>query len=104
MHKSSWEKLNGYPENTRLSLHTDALMVVMAYSSGLQERVFRWPIYHQEHVRRYDADKSGEDPSLREAYLTFQEEAQAMLRNKKPVIYNNDKWGLTSHDFEEVSF
>ena len=104
MHRDNWFKLNGYPEKTRLSLHTDALMVVMAFTSGLKEQVLKWPIYHQEHQRRYDADKSGEDQSLRDAYLQFQDDAQRMLKDKKPIIYNNEDWGLRDFQFDELIF
>ena len=100
MHRKHWWALNGYHENANLSLHVDSLMVIQAAMLGLQEKVLAWPIYHQEHERRYDADQH--IPAYREAYFNFQEEAQKMLHQKAPVIYNDDNWGFANFELEET--
>ncbi len=99
MHRDNWNKLKGYNEQSFISLHTDALMVIQAAALGLKETVLPFPIYHQEHERRYDAND--ENPEYRKAYLTFQSEAQKMLAEKKPAVYNNEDWGLNKFDLEE---
>ena len=103
MHRDAWQALKGNPENTYLALHTDALTVVMAASHGLHEKVFSKPIYHQEHSRRFDANEKGNEEN-RSAYLYFQEEAQEMIKNKKPRIYNDDNWGLRNFELSEINF
>ena len=103
MHKKSWLKLKGNPENTFLPLHTDALMVVMAGTSGLKEYIFKYSIYHQEHNRRFDASEK-QNQENRTAYVYFQEEAQKMINNKKAIIYNNDSWGLINFELQEETF
>jgi hypothetical protein len=100
MHKAHWDALMGYKENSYLALHVDALMVVEAAALGLKEVVFKFPIYHQEHERRYDANKENTD--FREAYLMFQEEAQKMIKNKKPIQYNSIEWGFANAQLEEI--
>ncbi len=104
MHRDRWSDLHSYPENTRISLHTDSLFVVAAGVNGLKEKVLRWPIYHQDHGRRYDAQKDALDPVLRQAYLFFQDEAQKMIREKKSKIYNPDNWGLADYKLDEMEF
>ncbi|HXH19651.1 MAG TPA: hypothetical protein VNJ07_11280 [Chitinophagales bacterium] len=104
MHRDHWHHLHGYPENTYIALHTDALFVVAAGISGLKEHVLRWPLFHQDHQRRYDAQKDEFSPVLRQAYLFFQDEAQKMIAEKKTKIYNPDNWGLADFRLEETEF
>jgi hypothetical protein len=40
MHRDGWFKIKGHPENTYLSIHTDAISVAMARYSGLKEKSF----------------------------------------------------------------
>ena len=101
MHQQKWLELMGNPENTFLALHTDALMVVMAATSGLKEFVFAPAIFHQEHTRRFDATEKGNEEN-RKAYLFFQKAAQNMIKQQKPQIYNNKNWGLVNFDLSEV--
>ncbi|MGE0636393.1 MAG: hypothetical protein AB7G44_02840 [Bacteroidia bacterium] len=100
MHRNSWERLRAYNEQSFISLHTDALMVIQAAASGLKEKILAVPIYHQEHTRRYDAND--ENPEYRSAYLSFQEEAQKMLKLKQAFVYNDENWGLNNFELEEI--
>tara|TARA_B110000037_G_scaffold154493_1_gene174313 strand:+ start:950 stop:1954 length:1005 start_codon:yes stop_codon:yes gene_type:complete len=103
MHKDNWFALNAHPENTKLALHTDALMVVMAGTSGLKEKVLKNPIFHQEHTRRFNAEEK-DNTAYRDAYLHFQNEAQVMIKEQKPTIYNDDSWGLINFELPEIEF
>jgi hypothetical protein len=100
MHRNSWFNLKGYNEQSYIALHTDALMVIQAATSGLKEIIIKDPIYHQEHERRYDSNKS--NPEYQNAYLFFQREAQNMLLEKKCKLFNNDDWGLNKFNLEET--
>jgi hypothetical protein len=101
MHRLNWDVLLGYHEKAKLALHIDSLMVVQAASFGLKEVILPFPIYHQEHERRYDA--TTENLKYREAYMDFQNQAQEMLQKKQPKIYNSENWGFSSVSLEEIT-
>lgn len=100
MHNDHWQQLMAYKENAFLALHIDALMIVQAATLGLKERTFSYPIYHQEHTRRYNAEKENKD--FREAYLLFQRDAQRMIKEKKPILFNTKNWGFVNSKLEEI--
>ncbi len=100
MHSNNWHALRGYKENSYLALHVDALMVVQAAILGLKEKVFASPIYHQEHPRRHEVDNKNND--FRNGYLLFQKEAQQMILDKKPFIYNDKNWGFADCNLKEI--
>jgi hypothetical protein len=100
MHNDYWRQLMAYKENSYLALHVDALIVVQAATLGLKEQVFSYPIYHQEHARRYDAEKENQD--FRDAYFIFQSEAQKMIQEKKAIIFNTKNWGFENSKLEEI--
>ena len=102
MHRDHWFRLKGNPENTFMSLHTDALMVIMAATAGLKETILNHPIFHQDHTRRYDASEEA-DSEYRKVYLDFQSQAQQMIAQKEPIIYNNDDWGLSEETLPEIN-
>jgi hypothetical protein len=104
MHRDNWFGLRGNPEKTHAAVHTDALMVIMTAMSGLKEKVLMWPIYHQDHERRYDCENIKEDKFLYDTYHNFQKKAQDMLKAKKPTIDNDENWGWVKHEFKEVEF
>lgn len=99
MHRQSWYALKGYPENTYLAIHTDALMVAMAFFSGLKEQVFFQPVYHQDHERRFVADNT--NPHIHAMFRRFEDEGRQMEKQKAPIIYNTDNWGYPNQQFEE---
>lgn len=99
MHRDAWNTLHGYPENTYLAMHTDAIMVAMAKFSGLMEHVFFYPVYHQDHARRFVADNN--NPDIFAMYRKFEVDAQEMEAQGKPKIYNDEKWGFPDEAFEE---
>ena len=100
MHRQNWAILLGYNEMATIALHIDSLLVVQAATFGLQEVILPFPIYHQEHERRYDANI--ENPKFRAAYLYFQNEAQEMMASKSPKIYNTINWGFSSAELDEI--
>ena len=103
MQSDKWHQLHSYPENTYISTHTDALFTIMAATLGLKEKVLRWPIYHQHHQRRYtwNAIENQQDEVMTKVYRYFEDEAQKMLKNKQPTIYNDKNWGLAQYTFHE---
>jgi hypothetical protein len=103
MHRDNWFKLKSYPENTFVSTHTDALFTVFAYSQ-LKEFIFKDPIFHQEHERRYSSKIIKEDDELVKAYKNFQSISQDILKDKNPEKYfNADDWGLKAFELTEIT-
>lgn len=100
MNRDAWLNLGAYPEQTRLSIHTDALFVIMAAVSGLNEVVFPQPIYHQDHERRYSGERAGKE---KEMFDWFVKEGEWMEENQQVKIYNPDGWGLNSFELPDES-
>ena len=100
MSREAWLSTGGYDQGMPISLHVDALMVVRAAVSGLQETLLDEPVYYQEHERRYDADV--ENPEFRRAYLNFQAEAEKMIRKKSITINNAPDWGREGREQPEL--
>lgn len=101
MSKNSFNQLNGYHEMAQVALHIDSLFVIQAATSGLKEYIFKAPIFHREHERRYSSERKNEIEN--NAYISFQKEAQEMLKTKKNKIYNSESWGLKNIDLHEYN-
>lgn len=102
MHRANWMKLNGYPEVTFVSTHTDALFTIFAFSQ-LKEFVFDKPIFHQEHERRYTSKLIEEDPEISLAYRSFQKISQEILQTRQCDSYlNPNDWGLNERNLKEI--
>jgi hypothetical protein len=99
MHKQNWQLLKGYPQDTYLATHTDALFVAMAYFSGLKEKIFSHPVYHVDHERRFEEYDT--NPHIIAMYRKFEEEGKKMERQGKAIIYNDENWGYSNEAFEE---
>jgi hypothetical protein len=94
MHKDNWLALAGYPEGTYISTHTDALFTIFAFTS-LKESVFKWPVFHQNHERRYTWDAIKNEETFLEAFQNFERIAQDVVSKKISKDYlNNANWGL----------
>ena len=100
MHKSKWQLLKGYNEQTFLPLHVDSLMVVQAAAAGLKEEIFGQPVLHREHERRFTSNTANSDE--RDAYEYFQAEAKLLLHANKNYTYNRDDWGLANFALPEI--
>ncbi len=100
MAKEAWFNLHGHPQNTYLSMHTDAIAVAMAFYSGLKEQVFFPPVYHQDHERRFVADNS--QPDIFAMFRQFEDDSRKMEKDGRPIIYNDENWGFANEPFEEI--
>lgn len=99
MSKKDFFDLNGYFETAPIALHIDSLFVVQAAVKGLKEAMLKFPIYHQDHERRYTSDRKSEIEDT--AYLFFQKESEEMIKSNKTKQYNSDNWGLKSIELHE---
>jgi glycosyltransferase involved in cell wall biosynthesis len=96
-----WAEMNAYPEYTSISTHTDAIFSVLAYER-LTEHVFREPVFHQEHQRRYSWEAIQNDDSFVKAYNYFEKVANSVKKKESTKSYlNNAGWGLVDYQLLE---
>lgn len=99
MTKSNFMKLRGYFEKAPIALHIDALFVVQVATFGLKEKIVDFPIYHQDHERRYTSDRKNDIED--KAYDFFQKESEEMVFTRQSKLYNIDNWGLKGVELYE---
>jgi len=96
--------MNAHPENTLVAAHTDAMFVIMAAAHGLKEYIYKWPLFHQNHDRRYECDGDEVKPSVEIMYKRYVDAGNKMLEQGKPIIANDESWGLKNYDLVEMEF
>jgi hypothetical protein len=101
-HRDNWFSLRGYPETTYMSTHTDSLFLAMLKHNSIRECRLEWPVYHQEHARRYEVDSQSRSSIFRRQYEFLVRETWNMKLRKRPTIYNDETWGLRKHELEEI--
>ena len=69
--------------------------------TNLKEKVLNWPLYHQNHERRYTCDAEIIDPHLEEIYQTYLKNGREMMAERNPKIINDNTWGLSKYKFDE---
>ncbi len=96
MSRRAWHNLRGYPELPS-QRHVDSYLCSMAKSSGLSQVVLRSPlrIYHQDHDTTEMARRPATD------YDTYWGDTERMMKSGKPVILNNEAWGLGNEELAE---
>lgn len=104
MHRDHWFGLRGYPEDTYISTHCDAIFTVMARIAGLQQTILPWPVYHQHHARRYNTDfeESKKNNDIAVMFKRFVNDTREMEHAGKPKIVNPADWGHASCTFAET--
>lgn len=100
MHRDHWNSLYGYPQlvgsDAAGILHIDSIMLYIAMFSGVKQKKLKESqrIYHQEHGReRSRTPYSSEIESAR----------RLLLKEQKPVIFNDEKWGLGEYILAETT-
>jgi hypothetical protein len=98
MHRQHWEELRGYPEivgtDSDGKLHIDAFMLYTVLLHRLKQVKLSKEkrIYHQEHFR----------PNLDNLFSAdIDTTKNKLLKARKPVILNDNNWGLGAHDLPE---
>jgi len=99
MDRDSWFKLKGYLENTWISTHTDSLLVMSANASGVPIEVLEYPVYHQQHQRRFDFGVH--NPDMDRMYQRLLKETEIMLKTGVPLLNDETDWGLKGLKLEE---
>jgi hypothetical protein len=100
MHRDHWQALHGYPEiigsDKNGLFHIDTFMVYEAMFLGLKQVRLsnRLRIYHLEHGRPRVLNLAGQ---------AVEETRSKLLKARKPVIINDNQWGLGNYDLPEQS-
>lgn len=110
--KTDWLALRGYPELAVHALHLDSIFCYMAYYAGINEIVLNDPlrIYHLEHqggsgtdiLKLYKQLAQADIPAL--TYSEVRAWSLAMKRGQRPIVYNDDNWGLGQADLKETIY
>lgn len=112
MAKEHWFQIKGYPELEMYSMHIDSLGCHAAVNAGLEEVVLEDPmrIYHIEHGTGSGWTPEGEAKlfgRMKERGIPVIEFHQLVqwitdMREKGPIEFNNDDWGLAKYDLKET--
>lgn len=105
MHRNHWFTLRGYPEDAYISTHCDAIFTVMAAACGLRQIVLPWPVYHQDHERRYNIDmhrREINNKDISDMHRRLVDDTRQMESSHCPKIINDRDWGNASENFAET--
>jgi hypothetical protein len=110
MAKKHWLALMGYPEWEMYSFHIDSVLCHAAHHMGIRERILMDPmrIYHMDHAAGWTPEN---EPKLNKHLdklsipkmtdREFAEVTKKMRRDRKPILYNNQSWGLSDQFLPE---
>jgi hypothetical protein len=111
MAREDWFRLRGAPELAIFSLHIDSLLCFMTYFADIKEVALKYPIYHIEHTdgwtpevekdrSLYNRLEKAQIPRLTDSQLG--EWISKMHRERKPIVFNDENWGLADEDLRET--
>lgn len=109
MHKSLWEKLEGYEEWPIFSMHIDSMLLFKAASLNIeQSTVNSFFIYHINHSLGSGYSKEGADKMysrLINKKIPFIDDDQIDHYINKTTSYNrNPNWGMNNIKFKELNY
>jgi hypothetical protein len=114
MDREHWVTLLGYPEFEMFSFHLDSLLCYAAHHGGIREKVLKDPmrIYHIEHTAGWTPEIE-RDKSLKRrldssgipqvSNKQLDDWAVQMRRENRPIIFNDETWGLANEDLMETT-
>lgn len=94
MSAERWNAFRGYPA-TGIDRGSDCYTTIMAHIAGLLQVVIPYPIYHIEHDR---AEQLLRPTTVLENIPEF----NRMIETDKPVIMNDENWGLGNIKLKET--
>ncbi|WML35471.1 hypothetical protein [Clostridium sp. OS1-26] len=111
MARKHWFELNGYPELDMYSMHIDSLMQYMSRANGIEEIYLNNPMvtYHMEHTSGFQPENKELESQLNKrkvdslTYLQLITFANNMALNKKPIIFNDENWGLNNVELTNIN-
>ena len=110
MHRQGWSDIKGYLELDLYSLHIDTFALMMALTMDYRQVILDSAActYHIEHESGWGSMNPIEKIKFWEkrpglAHDFIWEAAKFMLYQKKTYYVNDDKWGMPSEKFEEIT-
>ncbi len=114
MHRGMWERIRGYPEMQMYSMHLDSVLCTAAHFAGAREHLWRDPlsVFHIEHGTGSGFTPEGQaalDARLAAAgipqlsHAEFHRWALEMRRTGRPMIFNDEQWGLRHETLTETA-
>lgn len=108
-----WQHLRGYPEWDLFSFHIDSVLLYQAYYHGIHEIDLprKMAVYHIEHGpgSGYSAEAAHmlfrrlEEKGV--PYLEYSDlmrYAEQLHNAEQPIFYNDENWGLSQYNLEEI--
>lgn len=110
MSRRDWDAVRGYAELQLFSMHIDGLLLYQAHYAGIREHFLHDPVYHLEHGSGFKPDvdglkalnerlERGAIPQITNEQ--FMEWAMTMYREKRPILFNDERWGMANEPLEE---
>jgi hypothetical protein len=115
MSKQDWFAIRAYPEWEIFSFHLDSVLLYVAHYAGIEEVVLGDPIrvYHIEHASGW-TPQAERDQSLNKRLAKlkipqlsneqFDAIARLMEQTGKPLLVNQDDWGMAATELPERAF
>jgi hypothetical protein len=113
MSRDDWFAVRGYPEWEIFSFHLDSVLLYIAHYAGIEEIILDDPIrmYHIEHTSGWTPEtERTQILNKRLALLKvpqlsseqFDALAKLMHQLNKPLIFNDENWGMIEHCLPET--
>ena len=108
--RKAWFATRGYPELQIFSMHLDSLFLYQAHYAGIREAFLRHRVYHLEHGSGFKPDDAGLralNERLERSAIPqvsneqFLEWAFEMFRTRRPMVFNDESWGLAAEPLHE---
>ncbi len=114
MSRQDWDAIKGYPEWEIFSFHLDSILLYIAHYAGIEEVILEDPVrvYHVEHASGWTPQTERSQTlnkrlsSLGIPQLTmdqFSALATLMEQLGKPLIFNNEDWGMANEILAEIT-
>lgn len=113
MHKSDWEKIEGYPELDLYSIHIDSMGLIAAKAKGIKQEIFPFGMcsYHIYHESGWESFKESPIDLIRFMekrpgldWHSVYESGKWLINNKKTWGLNKPDWGFANEKFKEYIF
>lgn len=113
MHKSDWEKIEGYPELDLYSIHIDSMALLAAEAIGLKQVILppKMCTYHIYHENGWESFKESPVDLVRFIekrpgldWHSVYESGKWLVNNQKTWGLNKADWGFANHKFKEYIF
>jgi len=115
MSKQDWFAIRAYPEWEIFSFHLDSVLLYIAHYAGIEEVILGDPIrvYHIEHASGWTPQTERDQTLIKRlaklkipqlSNEQFDAIARLMEQTGKPLVVNQDDWGMATASLPERTF